>query len=270
MATYAVGDIQGCLTPLRELLERVEFAPGRDCLWVAGDLVNRGPESLQTLRFIHSLGDSAKVVLGNHDLHLLGVVHGTRDLNRKDTLDAILTADDRDELLDWLRCQPLLRHHEEFGYVMTHAGIPPIWNLEQAKARAAEVEAVLQGSDYEAFFTHMYGNEPDVWRENLAGWDRLRVIVNYFTRMRFCDAAGRLDMKAKEGVDSGPAGFAPWFSYPARCQEKILFGHWAAIEGRTDTPNAIALDTGCVWGNSLTMVRLDDGMKFQTSCARGS
>lgn len=270
MATYAVGDVQGCLAPLERLLDRVDFDPAKDCLWVAGDLINRGPDSLSSLRFIKQLGDSAQVVLGNHDLHLLAVAHGERTLNRKDTLTAILQAPDKNDLLNWLRRQPLLRHNAELGYVMTHAGIPPIWDLAEAKARAAEVEAVLQSDHYADFFAHMYGNNPDTWSDDLEGWDRLRVITNYFTRMRFCSAEGRLNLEEKQGLDAAPEGFAPWFSHPHhRCgQHKILFGHWAALEGKTGNPNAIALDTGCVWGKSLTMIRLEDGVKFSTRCGR--
>lgn len=269
MATYAVGDIQGCLTHLERLLAQVNFEPGRDCLWVAGDLINRGPESLRSLRFIKEVGEHAKVVLGNHDLHLLGVVYGERKLNRKDTLSDILKAPDRDELLDWLRQQPLLHHDASLGYTMTHAGIPPIWTLTEAKEHAQEVEAALQSDNYPEFFTHMYGNEPDIWRDDLTGWARLRIIVNYFTRMRFCTADGRLDLKAKKGPESAPPDMAPWFSHPNhRCKDqRILFGHWAALEGKTDNPNVFALDTGCVWGNALTMMRLEDGELFSTSCA---
>jgi bis(5'-nucleosyl)-tetraphosphatase (symmetrical) len=268
MATYAVGDIQGCLAPLKRLLDKVEFEPGRDCLWVAGDLINRGPDSLTTLRFIRQLGASTRIVLGNHDLHLLGVAFGERKLGRKDTIDPILKAPDRDELLHWLRHQPLLHHDADLGYVMTHAGIPPIWTLDEAKARAKEVEQALQGEHHAEFFSHMYGSTPEIWRNDLAGWNRLRIIVNYLTRMRFCSPDGRLDLKAKQGIDSAPPGLAPWFSHPNhRCRDqKILFGHWAALEGKTGTPNAIALDTGCVWGNALTMMRLEDGEMFSTSC----
>ena len=267
MATYAVGDVQGCLAPLEQLLERVQFDPDRDRLWVAGDLINRGPDSLGALRLVKNLGASATMVLGNHDLHLLGVVHGARKQNKKDTLSPILRAVDRGELLDWLRRQPLLHHDPALGYVMTHAGIPPVWSLAQAQARAAEVEAVLRADDYSEFFAHMYGNDPEGWRDDLTGWDRLRVIVNYFTRMRFCSPSGRLNLKAKEGPESAPPGFAPWFSYPNQLgDQKVLFGHWAALEGKTHNPQIIALDTGCVWGNALTMMRLEDEERFEISC----
>ena len=269
MATYAVGDIQGCLIPLKRLLEQVDFTPASDRLWITGDLINRGPDSLAALRFVRQLGSSATVVLGNHDLHLLAVAQGERKLNRKDTLAPILSAPDKDQLLDWLRHRPLLHHDADLGYVMTHAGIPPIWSLEEAKARAREVETVLRGGKYVDFLATMYGNEPDTWSDDLSGWDRLRVITNYFTRMRFCSARGQLDLKAKQGLDSAPEGFTAWFKHPGhRCgQQKILFGHWAALEGKTGTDNAIALDTGCVWGKSLTMMRLQDGKRFSTDCA---
>ncbi len=268
MTTYAVGDIQGCLTPLKRLLAKVNFDPARDRLWVAGDVINRGPDSLASLRYVKQLGASAVVVLGNHDLHLLAVAHGERELHRKDTLTPILEAADREELMDWLRFRPLLHHDAKLGYVMSHAGIPPIWDLTQAKARAAEVEAVLRSDNYVEFFAYMYGNEPDTWSDSLSGWDRLRVITNYFTRMRFCSPSGRLDLKAKQGLTAAPKGFDAWFNIPNhRCgNQKILFGHWAALEGKTGKDTALALDTGCVWGKALTLMRLEDGKRFSTDC----
>ncbi len=268
MATYAVGDVQGCLVPLKRLLDKVAFTPASDRLWITGDVINRGPDSLAALRFVKQLDAVATVVLGNHDLHLLAVAHGERQLNRKDTLTPILSAPDRDELLDWLRRRPLLHHDAQLGYVMTHAGIPPIWSLESAKARAREVENQLRNDSYADFFAYMYGDKPDKWRDDLSGWDRLRIITNYFTRMRFCTPKGRLNLKAKQGIDAAPKGYAAWFQHPHhRCgQQKILFGHWAALEGKTGSDTAIALDTGCVWGKSLTMMRLEDGKRFSTDC----
>lgn len=264
MATYAVGDVQGCFVSLQRLLASAQFDPGVDRLWVAGDLVNRGPDSLGALRYIKSLGDSAVMVLGNHDLHLLAVAEGHQPAHRKDTLAAILAAPEREELLAWLRGRPLL--HRDSGFTMTHAGIPPIWTLDQASDYAREVEAALQGPFYQDFLGAIYGNTPERWDPGLRGYDRLRLITNYFTRMRFCSADGRLDLTAKEGLDKTPQGLAPWFAHPHKSLDQpLLFGHWAALKGRTSHVNAIALDTGCVWGGQLTMLRLDDGEFFRVA-----
>ncbi|HEY6528827.1 MAG TPA: symmetrical bis(5'-nucleosyl)-tetraphosphatase [Cellvibrionaceae bacterium] len=262
MAVYAVGDIQGCFDSLRRLLDRAHFEPSRDQLWVAGDLVNRGPDSLGALRFIKNLGSSARMVLGNHDLHLLAVRHGLRVMNKKDTLKPILAAADCDELLHWLRQQPLM--HEGMGHVMCHAGIPPVWSQEQALNYACEVGRVLKGDNYVELLASMYGNQPNSWRADLAGMDRLRVIINYFTRMRFCTQQGQLDLDTKEGLGAAPKGFAPWFNWRGEhLNRPVLFGHWAALNGVTREPRAIALDTGCVWGKQLSMLRLDDGVWFR-------
>ena len=263
MATYALGDLQGCYRELCQLLEKVGFSDG-DRLWLCGDLVNRGPHSLETLRLVKSLGERARVVLGNHDLHLLAVAWQGEKKSRKDTLDAILTAADRDELLGWLARQPLLHHDPELGYAMVHAGLPPIWTLPQALDYAGEVEAVLRGPRARAFFEHMYGNEPNRWDETLTGWGRLRLITNYLTRIRFCDARGTLELKTKGGIEAPPSGFAPWYSFPERksADTPILFGHWASLEGCADATNVFALDTGCVWGGRLTALRLEDRAWF--------
>lgn len=262
MATYAVGDVQGCFKSLQRLLASASFDPRRDCLWLAGDLVNRGPDSLAALRFVKSLGESAVLVLGNHDLHLLAVAEGLREANRKDTLDAVLKAPDRDELLHWLRQRPLL--HCAQGFAMSHAGIPPMWTLAQAQACARDVETSLRSDNHREFFAHMYGNNPDTWSEDLTGMARLRIITNYFTRMRFCSPQGRLDLKAKEGLNTAPEGMKPWFDQPhLSLNTPILFGHWAALNGKTTHPNAVALDTGCAWGGQLSMVRLEDGVFFR-------
>ncbi|WP_020681698.1 symmetrical bis(5'-nucleosyl)-tetraphosphatase [Marinobacterium rhizophilum] len=267
MATYAIGDIQGCFDQLMRLLERIGFGDS-DQLWLAGDLVNRGPRSLETLRFVRSLGSRARVVLGNHDLHLLAIHYGVTQPRRSDTLGPILEADDRDELMHWLLQQPLLVHDAELDYVMVHAGIPPDWSLKQASQRAREVETVLQGPEAESFFQHMYGNKPDCWSKDLKGWDRLRVITNYLTRMRFCDSKGRLDFAAKGGLDTQPAGFMPWYSHPRKAAEqRIIFGHWAALEGGLRNPQLFSLDTGCVWGNSLTAMRLEDQRYYSCDCS---
>ncbi|NVK39869.1 MAG: symmetrical bis(5'-nucleosyl)-tetraphosphatase [Oceanospirillaceae bacterium] len=267
MATYAIGDIQGCFDQLQALLAQVGFS-GSDRLWLAGDLVNRGPKSLETLRFVKSLGDRAQIVLGNHDLHLLAIHYGATRPRRSDTLDEILDAPDRDELMHWLRMQPLLIHDAGLDFVMVHAGIPPAWSLKKAKRRAREVEQVLHGTLAREFFQHMYGNEPDHWYKGLEGWARLRVITNYLTRMRFCDHNGRLDFSAKGGLETQPQGFLPWYAHPRKAHKhRIIFGHWAALEGGASDHSLFSLDTGCVWGNSLTAMRLEDQAFFSCDCS---
>lgn len=270
MTTYAVGDIQGCLAPLQCLLQRVAFDPTRDRLWLVGDLVNRGPQSLETLRFLYAMRESLVCVLGNHDLHLLAVAHRVERLKKSDTLGAILEAPDREELLDWLRQQPLLHYDSTLDIAMVHAGIAPQWSLQEALAHAAEVQQALRDDvRLPLFLDGMYGNQPDKWEPDLQGVVRLRVITNYFTRMRFCTADGRLDLDSKEGLDSAPPGYAPWFSQPQRKTrgQKLLFGHWAALEGRCDEPGVEALDTGCVWGKHMTLLNLDNGERHSCSCA---
>lgn len=268
MATYVVGDIQGCLEPLQCLLEAVAFDPDRDTLWSVGDVVNRGTDCLGTLRLLYELRDSLVMVLGNHDLHLLAVAAGARKLGRSDTLANILKAPDSDELLSWLQTQPLLHH--EHGHTMVHAGIPPHWSLEDAQGYAAEVEHVLRGPKAKKFFKAMYGNEPAQWSPSLKGMDRLRAITNYFTRMRFCTAAGELDLSNKT-AKATKANTRPWFAHQHRAMEgqTIVFGHWAAIEGYTGRADAIALDTGCVWGGRLTFYRLDDQEVTYCNCRYG-
>lgn len=266
MTTYAVGDLQGCHAEFVALLETLSFDPRRDRLWLAGDLVNRGPGSLACLREAMALGEAARVVLGNHDLHLLAVARGGAKLKPKDTLDGILAAPDRERLLDWLQSCPLLvaeaqGEASEASTVMTHAGLLPRWSLPKARRLAGEVEEVLGGESAGAFLERMYGNAPALWRDELEGVDRLRAIVNVFTRMRFIDAEGRLDFAAKEGLDSAPPGFAPWFQFPRDDALRLLFGHWAALQGATPRSrvDARALDTGCVWGGSLTALNLESG-----------
>ena len=259
MATYAVGDLQGCFSELEQLLEAVSFNPEKDQLWLAGDLVNRGPESLEVLRFASGMGDRVRCVLGNHDLHLLAVAYSGARLKRSDTLQKILDAPDRERLLYWLRHQPLFHYDKKLGFVMSHAGIPPIWDLQQTLCYAGEVESVLQGDAYINYFENMYGNKPSKWSDSLSGFDRLRVITNYFTRMRFCTAKGKLDFDSKEGLDQCPKGYAPWFSYPRQVKDKIIFGHWAALEGDVDADGIYGLDTGCVWGGRLTALHLESG-----------
>lgn len=262
MSTYIVGDIQGCFDELQLLLEQASFNPKQDTLWVAGDLVARGPKSLETLRFIRSLGDSAKVILGNHDLHLLAVSLGIHKVKNKDKTASIFHANDKKELLHWLRHQPLLAEHDEF--VVCHAGISPQWTLKQARANAREVEAILQSDDWTWLIENMYSNQPDAWRDDLIGLDRYRYIINTYTRMRFCFSDGRLDMECKLPPNQiKQAGLVPWFELENRIKlnKTILFGHWAALEGYLGD-DAIGLDTGCVWGGSLTMLRWEDKKFF--------
>ena len=258
MAVFAVGDIQGCHEDLRRLLDRLRFDPDEDSLWLTGDLVNRGPESLEVLRFVKSLPKPAISVLGNHDLHLLAVAAGTEQPRKSDTFEEVLEAGDRDELLDWLRRRPLLHHDRELGYTLLHAGLPPQWDLDQAFACAHELERVLRGDDYADFLREMYGNRPSRWSPSLAGMDRLRFVVNCFTRLRYCTAEGELDLKSKGAPGSQPEGVMPWFEVPGRRSAglHILFGHWSTL-GAVRGHNVHALDTGCVWGGKLTALRLD-------------
>lgn len=259
MSTWIVGDVQGCFGELMRVLTQARFNPEHDTLWSVGDLVNRGPESLATLRFFYQLGDAAQIVLGNHDLHLLAVAEGIRPVKRGDTIQAILDAPDASELLGWLRQQPLLFKDDASRSVMVHAGIPPCWNLDMALRCAHEVEACLQGPHYRDLLEQMYGNQPDCWHADLRGIDRHRLIINYFTRMRFCDAEGKLELTSKGAASDAPVGLAPWFSHPNPALDdwQVFFGHWAALMGHCPTPNMHALDTGCVWGEQLTLRNRD-------------
>lgn len=268
MSTYAIGDLQGCFESLQTLLTKIAFNPQTDRLWFVGDLINRGPDSLTTLRFLYSIRNSIEFVLGNHDLHFLAVAHGVRKKSANDTLDELLAAPDKQELINWLLQGKLLHSDSQLGFTMVHAGIPPQWSLQQAKAYAREVEAFLQSKYRIDFLTNMYGNEPTLWKNKLIGNQRLRLIANYFTRMRFCSTEGQLELETKDNVAAAPLGFAPWFSHPERetRQDKIIFGHWAALEGQANTPNIYALDTGCVWGGSLTALRLEDEQLFSCYC----
>jgi len=256
MATYVVGDVQGCLAPLKALLKKVGFNSDRDLLISVGDLINRGPKSLETIRFCMSLGESFKMVLGNHDLHLLAMGEGVREPSPKDTIQDILDAPDRPQILDWLRSHPLLLNIQ--SYHIVHAGIPPIWSIEQAHSLAAEVSRAIQSDHRKSYFENMYGNTPDIWQEQLQGPERLRVITNYLTRMRFCTHKGQLDLTTKKRI-SMPEPFNPWFSYQ-RSEPKpvnIVFGHWAALKGNPWGSNLFALDTGYVWGGQLRMMALE-------------
>lgn len=258
MAVFAVGDLQGCLDELKQLLDRIRFDPAEDSLWFTGDLVNRGPRSLEALRYVKALGRHTVCVLGNHDLHLLAVAAGTARSKSGDTLDEVLAAPDRDELLHWLRQLPLMHHDRALGYTLVHAGLPPQWDLTLAQAAAHELEATLRSADHPEFFRHMYGDEPRRWSPELKGMERLRFIVNCFTRMRYCSPEGDLDLKAKGAPGSQPAGFLPWFEIPGRLSRElhILFGHWSTVD-EIQGQNVHALDTGCVWGGRLTALRLD-------------
>ncbi len=258
LTIYAVGDIQGCLQPLKRLLDNVNFDPGNDELWSVGDLVNRGPESLEVLRFCYSLGSHFRMVLGNHDLHLLAIAHGIGCPSRQDTLGSILAAPDRDELLYWLQQQPMLIADQ--GYVMVHAGIPPQWSLNKAKILAEEMNNVLRFDTKSLqFFEHMYGDNPDIWEDSLLPPERWRAITNYFTRMRFCSAKGHLELASKALPDSPPEGYAPWFRHPSMLPPgtNIIFGHWAALEGKSCGQNLFPLDTGYIWGGPLRMMNLN-------------
>lgn len=264
MATYIVGDIQGCFAELQALLEQIKFTPQTDTLYVAGDLVARGSQSLETLRFLYDLGDSARCILGNHDLHLLAVASGIHKLNPKDHTENIFSAPDRDTLLDWLRHQPLLRETDEF--VICHAGISPVWDLKTARKYAKKVEKELKGKDWQSLITNMYGNSPTTWSKDLEKVDKLRYTINAFTRMRFCYTDGSFEMKCKLPPNeiTNP-NILPWFKVPKRVEleKTVIFGHWAALMGCDDPKaNVIGLDTGCVWGEHLTILRWEDKRYF--------
>lgn len=267
MTLYAVGDIQGCRAAFDTLLERLDFAPSRDHLWLVGDLVNRGPDSLGVLRRVIELGDAVTCVLGNHDLHLLAVVAGARAIGASDTFQTVLGATDTGMLVDWLRRRPLL--HRNADRVLVHAGIPPGWSIEEAERHAREVESLLRGDRWQAMLRTMYGNEPSSWSADLGQQERCRYTINALTRMRYVDRLGRLDLSSSGPPGSQPAGLVPWFDLPHRAAQgtHIVFGHWAAL-GWLDRPNITALDTGCVWGGALTAARLDPkGEPVRVGCA---
>lgn len=258
MAVWAMGDIQGCFDELLRLLEKIEFDQKKDQLWFCGDLVNRGPKSLETLRFVKGLGNAAVTVLGNHDLHLLAKAYGHGKELAKDTLDEIINADDSEELLTWLRHQPVLHHDEKLAYTMVHAGLIPQWDLAMARRCAAELEAKLRSDDYMQFIEKMYGNKPKYWSDDLQGIDRLRFITNVFTRVRYCSVEGKLDLKTKGIPGTQAKNAMPWFEVPNRLtkEDRIVFGHWSTL-GVGLKGNALALDGGCLWGGSLVAARLD-------------
>ena len=252
MSTYAIGDIQGCYDDLQRLLELINFNPTQDILWFAGDLVNRGPKSLEVLRFVKNLKERAIVVMGNHDLHLLAIAHGNSKLKTKDTLANILAAPDREDLLQWLRHRPFLHYDSDLNLAIIHAGLPPCWNFAQTLQYAKEVETALQGEQYLQFLINMYGDKPNQWSEELQGWDRLRFISNCFTRLRYCDINSKLNLKKKDSPTfTSNLKQQPWFVWPNNRTEQVIFGHWAALGYYADH-NIYALDSGCVWGGKLT------------------
>ena len=255
-----IGDIQGCCQAFDQLLDEAGFSPSRDRLVVLGDLINRGPASLQVLRRLSALGHAATCLMGNHDLHFLAVAQGVRPLHRSDTFSDVLDAADREAWIDWLRSRPLAV--EESGWLCVHAGVPPQWDATQTLALASEVSRMLAGPDLRGFLQVMYGNEPSTWNDALAGADRWRFVINALTRMRFCTAGGTLDFKTKDGADAAPPGFAPWFDIPGRRTQgqPMAFGHWSAL-GLVNRPDLLALDTGCAWGGALTAARVDGGRR---------
>jgi len=266
MATYAIGDVQGSFEELGALLGSVGFDGNRDRLWFVGDLVNRGPASLATLRFVRDLGGRALTVLGNHDLHLLALAYGFAKRREDDTLEDVLAASDRDELLDWLRHRPMI--HVQADRVLVHAGLLPQWDVATARALAREVEVELRGPRHREFLAQLYGSRPDRWSDSLRGIDRLRVIVNAMTRLRFCTPEGVMEFHTKGEATEAPAGYLPWFEVPGRrsAERTVICGHWSAL-GLRIAPNLLALDSGCVWGGKLTAIRLEDRRLYQVPCA---
>nr|MBI3613415.1 symmetrical bis(5'-nucleosyl)-tetraphosphatase [Nitrospirota bacterium] len=272
MATYAIGDIQGCFSALQRLISRLSFDPSRDRLWFVGDLVNRGPDSLSVLRYVKGLGKAAVTVLGNHDLHLLAIAAGVTQLGRKDTLHEVLEAPDRDELLLWLRRQPLL--HSADGFLLLHAGLAPQWSAAKAGQLAREVETILQSPRYREFLTYLYevgyreNNGPRRWSEKLTGHERLGVIANALTKLRVCSSEGEMGLSYKGPPHTAPQGFIPWFHVPDRqsAGTTVVCGHWAAL-GLHIQDNVLLLDSGYVWGQQLTAVRLEDRQVFQISAS---
>ena len=264
MATYAIGDVQGCYVEFCDLLEKVRFDPTQDRLWLLGDLINRGPDSLAVVRLVRSFGDAVQIVLGNHDLHFLAIHLGGHSMNRHDTFVELLQARDVDDIASWYCEQPFLVRDDKLGYAMTHAGIPPMWSVDHAESLAHEVEAVIRGKRRVAYFESMYGNKPDSWDDSLRGMDRWRAITNFLTRVRLMNTAGQMDFAPKGSVNEAPSEWIPWYELPRREELtlKLLFGHWAAIEGHSGRDDIIALDTGCVWGRELRALCLDSGESF--------
>ncbi len=268
MSTYAIGDIQGCYSELQKLLNEINFDNKNDQLWFVGDLINRGPKSLQTIRFVKSLGANAKVVLGNHDLHLLAASKNIRPLSKKDTIKEILTADDIDELINWIKSRPLLITDNRLGFTMVHAGLAPQWTLENAKNLAQECEIILKSEKIKDFLSVMYGDKPNIWSKSLEGYDKQRFIINCLTRIRFCNNDGKLNLDIKVAPGMQKKSLVPWYALPNRKtqNEKIIFGHWSTIylgnEKNFKKYNVYPIDTGCLWGGKLTAIRLEDEKIF--------
>ena len=258
MTHYAVGDIQGCYQELRDGLDALEFDYDQDTLWVAGDLINRGPDSAATLDFLYQHRHCLRCVLGNHDLHFLARYFGQQKAKRSDTLNSVLTHKDCDKWVEWLRQQALFIHDEQLSFSMVHAGVAPSWTLSDAISYSTEIEQVLQSDGIELFLANMYGNEPKRWDPTLTGHERLRCITNHFTRIRSCNIDGDIDLQYKGDILSIPEGYLPWFSHPQRktAKQRIIFGHWAALGGHIDN-NVFGLDSGCVWGLSLSFLQMD-------------
>jgi bis(5'-nucleosyl)-tetraphosphatase (symmetrical) len=261
MATYAIGDVHGCFDELKALLKKCGYDKKNDRLWFVGDLVNRGPKSLEVLRFVRGLGESAVAVLGNHDLHLVTQYEGFERARKDDTFDDVLGARDAKQLVDWLRTRPMM--HAADGYAMVHAGLLPVWSVKKALALAKEVETALGAADYREFLKNMYGSKPEEWSDSLQGWDRLRVIVNAMTRMRFCSGKGRMEFHAKGA--KAPPGYLPWYETRTAKETPLVFGHWSQLGLRLDA-RATCLDSGCVWGSSLSALRLEDRALYQVAC----
>ncbi|RMD52589.1 MAG: symmetrical bis(5'-nucleosyl)-tetraphosphatase [Nitrospirae bacterium] len=267
MSTYVIGDIQGCYDEFIELIEVINFNPNSDELWITGDLVNRGPKSLEVLRFVKKLGKCCITILGNHDIHLLSVAFGVRPIRSKDTFGDVIRAKDRDELIEWLRRRPLIYRDPKKGYTLIHAGLPPQWSIEDALSYASEAENVLRGEECREMLKKLYEGSPLQWSESLRGWERLSFIINCLVRLRFCDASGRVAFDYTGPPGTQPPQFMPWFEVPNRRSigDKIIFGHWAAL-GFYCSDNVCALDSGCVWGGELTALRLEDKKKYTIPC----
>jgi len=274
MATYAIGDIQGCYDELKQLLNKINFNADKDKLWFTGDLVNRGPKSLETLRLIHSMGENAIVVLGNHDLHLLATFFDHERPGKKDTFHDILNAPDKDQLMQWLRALPLVHIDKDSGLSMVHAGMHPEWSIEKAQSLAKEVETILQNEEHIEFYQHMYGDKPLMWSDDLEGWSRIRYITNILTRLRYCTPEGKINLGSKREPGTQPAGYHPWFSLEHRASRNtpIIFGHWSTLvlNKSMDYPNVYPLDTGCLWGGTLTAMRIDiePYTSYQVNCRK--
>ncbi len=271
MSIYAIGDVQGCYKELMELLALIDFDLGKDQLWFTGDLINRGPQSLEVLRFVKNLGDNAITVLGNHDIHYLAVASGAVSITKQDTFQDVIQATDAKNLFDWLRYRPMIHYDKIKNFLLVHAGIPPVWDITTALHCAHEVEEVLRGQNYLEHFIKMYENFSGSWQNTgMNPQERFNLIINYCTRMRFVDSEGNLELqyKDKENPDEQPANYFPWFKMPSLLAPEInvIFGHWAALGGKTDIPHRFAIDTGCCWGDALTALRLEDLHYFSVKC----